>query len=138
MRVLQFELADPGFDPAQIPEDCACYTATHDNETTVGWFHGQGGSTRTRRQIRETRRAALRHSGGTSSTIHLDLIRLAFGTRARVALAPMQDFLGLGPEARLNVPGSSSGNWRWRLTAGQLTERNKSEIATLVQAAGRG
>jgi 4-alpha-glucanotransferase len=138
MRVLQFELADPGFDPAQIPEDCACYTATHDNETTVGWFHGQGGSTRTRRQIRETRRAALRHSGGTSSTIHLDLIRLAFGTRARVALAPMQDFLGLGPEARLNVPGTSSGNWRWRLTSGQLTDQNKSEIATLVQAAGRG
>jgi 4-alpha-glucanotransferase len=80
----------------------------------------------------------LHHTGGKAATIHLDLIRLAFATRARVALAPMQDFLGLGPEARLNVPGTSSGNWRWRLTAGQLTERNKTEIAALVQAAGRG
>lgn len=137
MKVLQFELSDPDFDPAEIPEDCLCYTATHDNDTTAGWFSGKGRDPRTIREIRKTRRNVLRHTGGTASTIARDMIRLAFSTPARVALAPMQDYLGLGSEARLNTPGTERDNWRWRLLPGQLSEAKHDVIAALVEEGSR-
>lgn len=129
MKVLQFELADENFDPAAIPDDCACYTATHDNDTTAGWF--------AKKARRDTRRNALRLTGGKASTISHDLIRLALKTPARVAMAPMQDYLELGAEARMNTPGTAAGNWRWRMLAGQWTAARRAAIADLVRSGGR-
>lgn len=137
MRVLQFELLDPEFDASDIPEDCICYTGTHDNDTTVGWFNGQGVEKKRPREIRALRRRALKHTNGEARTIHTDMVRLAFSTRARIAIAPMQDYLGLGSEARLNTPGSAEGNWRWRMTAGQLTAGLIDRVSTLVRESSR-
>ena len=71
------------------------------------------------------------------ATIHLDMIRTAFATRSKIAIAPMQDYLGLGSEARINVPGTSSNNWRWRLLDTQLTDAVCDNVAGMVTAAGR-
>lgn len=138
MKVLQFELAEPGFDPGAVPEDCVICTATHDNDTTAGWFSSKKGTQRARKEMRQARRRAVRLTGGQASTIHRDLIRLAFSTPARVALAPMQDYLGLGSEARLNTPGREGGNWRWRLLPGQLSEALIEQTAALVGESARG
>ncbi|MDX1556120.1 MAG: 4-alpha-glucanotransferase, partial [Xanthomonadales bacterium] len=116
MRVLQFDLADPAFKPGDIPPDCMCFTATHDNDTTHGWFSGKDPGRRTAREIAATRKRVLRMTGGRVGSIHLDIIRLAFSTKAQVAIAPMQDYLGLDSRSRLNTPGSRRNNWRWRLT----------------------
>jgi len=137
MKVLQFEIAEPDFNPARIPEDCLCYTATHDNDTTAAWFSGKGRDPRTRKEIRKTRTNALRLTGGTAASIARDMIRLAYSTPARVALAPMQDYLGLGSEARMNTPGTQRNNWRWRLTEDPLSPDVCEEIAALVEASSR-
>ena len=137
MVVLQFDAADENFDLQGVPENCVCYTGTHDNDTTVGWFNGSPGDIRSQDEIRRTREAVLRLTGGKRETIHLDLIRAAFSTRARLAIAPMQDYLGLGSEARINVPGTSRNNWRWRLLSEQLTDSFCSGVAELVGDAGR-
>ena len=111
MVVLQFDVADEDFDLLSVPPDSVCYTGTHDNDTTVGWFHGSPGDIRTDLEIKQTQRAALQVTGGMAETIHTDMIRAAFSTDARLAIAPLQDYLGLGSEARFNVPGTSSNNW---------------------------
>ena len=137
MRVLQFELFDPDCRLDEIPEDCVCYTGTHDNDTIVGWFSGSSRDDAARREAKRLRQTALSLTRGSSETLHLDLVQLAFSTRARVAIAPMQDFLGLGSEARLNNPGTSVGNWRWRLTDEQLTPAIRADIVRIVEACSR-
>ncbi len=137
IKVLQFELANPAFRLDDIPSDCMCYTATHDNNTTVGWFSGKKPGRRSKKEFSRTRRRVLRMTDGTVRSIHLDFIRLAFSTQARVAIAPLQDYLGLGSKARLNTPGSCRDNWRWRFTPSQLTTRRKAQVAALVSASGR-
>ncbi|HKN63495.1 MAG TPA: 4-alpha-glucanotransferase, partial [Gaiellaceae bacterium] len=84
------------------------YTSTHDTDTAVGWFTG----------LRPRERAA---TGLDSSEPHRGLIELAYGSPAALAMVPAQDVLGLGSEARMNRPGRSQGNWRWRLEPGALT-----------------
>jgi 4-alpha-glucanotransferase len=138
MKVLQFEVGDKEFDLDQVEENCVCYTGTHDNDTTVGWFNGGDDDTRTEEELERTRVNALRLTAGTAETIHTDMIRYAFSSQARLAIAPMQDFLGLGSEARLNVPGTTSNNWRWRMLEQQLTAELRDSVASLVNDASRG
>jgi 4-alpha-glucanotransferase len=114
-----------------------CYTGTHDNDTTLGWFRGSPDDLRSRDAIKAAQTAALELTGGTPATIHIDMIRAAFSTDARIAMAPMQDFLGLGSEARFNTPGTSQGNWRWRVLESQLDAPLLERISTMVAAAGR-
>jgi len=137
MVVLQFEVGDPQFDFASIEENSVCYTGTHDNDTTAGWFRGNGDDTRTVKEIERTRSLALEWTGGTADTIHWDMIRLAFSSQSSIAIAPMQDFLGLGSEARLNRPGTTANNWRWRMRAEDLRPRLIGKIAEAVRAASR-
>jgi 4-alpha-glucanotransferase len=137
MHVLQFDLAEDDFTPTGIPENSVCYTGTHDNDTTIGWFQGGAGDTRTLEEIRNTQRNALQLTGGSADTIHLDMIRLALGTRAKLAIAPLQDLLGLGSDARLNTPGTTLGNWRWRVRAEQLAPGIIETMAGMVEKAGR-
>jgi 4-alpha-glucanotransferase len=137
MKVLQFEVADRDFDPREIAEDCICYTGTHDNDTAIGWFHGGADDTRTPGETAKTRENVLKLANGSPDTIHTDLIRLAFDSAARLAIAPMQDFLGLGSEARLNTPGTDKNNWRWRLLAEQLTPDLIDSVHELVVASRR-
>jgi len=137
MMVLQFAVADPGFHLAGVPEYCACYTGTHDNDTTRGWFAGSPNDLRPPEEIERTRRAALEITGGTPATIHDDLTRAAFATLARLAVAPMQDYLGLGSETRLNTPGTTWNNWRWRLNPASVTDAVCDRVGAMVDAAGR-
>ena len=138
MRVLQFAVSDTGFDLTHVQENSVCYTGTHDNDTTVAWFHGSPDDVRCEREIEQTQKTALRLSNGQAETIHTDLIRAAFSTKARLAIAPMQDFLGLGSEARMNKPGITGGNWRWRLLESQLLPDFCDNVASLVMDSGRG
>jgi 4-alpha-glucanotransferase len=84
------------------------YTSTHDTDTVVGWFES----------LKQTERAA---TGLDRSEPHWGLIEIAMQSRAALAIAPAQDVLGLGSEARMNRPGVTYGNWSWRLERGQLT-----------------
>ena len=137
MHVLQFDVTNENIDVDDFDENSVCYTGTHDNDTTIGWFKGSPGDMRSRKEIVAARQAALRVTGGRPETIHLDMIRSAFGTRSKIAMAPMQDYLGLGSEARMNVPGTSSNNWRWRMLDAQLTDSVCDNIAAMAAAAGR-
>ncbi len=137
MRVLQFDVTDHDFTLDDVGENAVCYTGTHDNDTTLGWFRGSPGDIRSPETIAEAQAMALETTNGTPETIHTDMIRAAFSTKARLAVAPMQDYLGLGSEARINVPGTSSNNWRWRVTDSQLSPEVCDNIAELISASGR-
>ena len=137
MRVLQFDLADPHFDAASIPESNVCYSGTHDNDTTVGWFHGSPDDRRSAEEIAATRRMALEATGGQEESIHVDVIRLALSSNAQIAIIPLQDFLGLGSEARFNVPGTIGDNWRWRFRKQDLNRATMDAVALMVEESGR-
>ena len=137
MVVLQFEVGDPEFDIDGVGRNSACYTGTHDNDTTVGWFNGNGEDTRTREEIQSTQTMAIEVTGGTAKTIHLDMIRLAFSSRAALAVVPLQDYLGLGSDSRLNIPGTTLNNWRWRAQSSQLGPQFLEQVRTLVTEASR-
>jgi 4-alpha-glucanotransferase len=137
MVVLQFKLGEPDFDPDCIDVNSVCYTGTHDNDTTLGWFRGTGDDTRTAAERVSTRAAALSHTAGTIESIHMDMIRLAFSTCSCIAIAPMQDFLGLGSSARLNRPGTTANSWRWRMRADQLQPALVAQVAAMVRSASR-
>jgi 4-alpha-glucanotransferase len=137
MVVLQFEVGDPEFEIGNVEQNSVCYTGTHDNDTTVGWFSGEGEDTRTPEEILETQQRALELTGGDKDTIHLDMIRLAFSSAAGLAVAPMQDFLGLGSEARLNIPGTTLNNWRWRVQEQHLSGQFIQSVGQLVSDASR-
>jgi 4-alpha-glucanotransferase len=141
MRVLHFGFArDPrhdGHSPHQFVTNCVAYTGTHDNDTTRGWFHGAKNNTLSESERVELRHRVLRYLGKDGSEIHWDLIRLASMSVADTCIVPMQDVLGLGSEARMNVPGTASGNWTWRLNEGQWTEETIGRLRELTFAYGR-
>ena len=137
MLVLQFEVANQAFSIADVRRNCLCYTGTHDNDTTVGWFRGSPGDIRSQAEILRTQEAVLGKTGGSADSVAGDLIRMAYSSEARMAIAPMQDYLGLGSEARLNRPGSSSNNWRWRLLPEHLTPGLCKWVSQMVEASGR-
>ncbi|MEL7187556.1 MAG: 4-alpha-glucanotransferase, partial [Pseudomonadota bacterium] len=137
MTVLQFAIADPGFNLSDVAENRICYTGTHDNDTTVGWFHGSDKDLRTEEEIRTTQQRALAMTNGSPETIHTDLIRAAFSTAALLAIVPMQDLLGLGSDARFNTPGTAGGNWRWRVLDSQFTPDICDNVAKQVEDANR-
>ncbi len=137
MSVLQFMVGEPGFSAERIGIDTVCYTGTHDNDTTLGWFHGEGEDVRSPEQVARMQRATLAVAGGAADDVHWSLVELAFDTHACMAVVPMQDFLGLGSEARLNTPGKPGGNWRWRLREGQFGPSLRQRIASLAANTGR-
>jgi 4-alpha-glucanotransferase len=137
MKVLQFEVSYENFDATKFDSNCVCYTGTHDNDTTIGWFRGSPDDIRSADEIRRTQKAVLDITGGRPDTIHNDLIDLAFSSPARLAVAPMQDYLGLGSEARLNTPGTSGKNWRWRMQNEQLVLSLMDSVAARVDDASR-
>ncbi|MGI9224584.1 MAG: 4-alpha-glucanotransferase [Woeseiaceae bacterium] len=137
MHVLQFDVTDDEVEISSIEENSVGYTGTHDNDTTIGWFHGSPDDIRTPEEIRDAQQAALAATGGNPETIHIDMIRTAFASDAKIAIAPLQDFLGLGSEARFNTPGTSSNNWRWRVLDTQLTDNLCDNVAAMVDASGR-
>jgi 4-alpha-glucanotransferase len=100
------------------------YTSTHDTDTAVGWFAG----------LSAGERAA---TGLDPGEPHWGLIELAYESRAALAIVPAQDVLGLGSAARMNRPGRSEGNWRWRLERGALTPALARRLRGLAEQHGR-
>jgi 4-alpha-glucanotransferase len=138
MRVLQFAFGDDPKSHDYLPHsyihNCVCYTGTHDNDTTVGWFHsGEGeATTRSREAIEAEQAFTLKYLNSDGREIHWDLIRLALSSVAEMALFPMQDLLGLGSEARMNTPGTPSGNWTWRFRWEMLDPRIEQRLTDLT------
>lgn len=143
MRVLQFAFGNDAkaadYRPESYPPNCVVYTGTHDNDTTVGWFHSEPGknSTRSKEDIEKERAAILAYLKSDGREIHWDLIRLAYQSNADTAIVPLQDVLGLGSEARMNVPGTESGNWRWRFRWDMLTPEIKARLRAITEQSGR-
>jgi 4-alpha-glucanotransferase len=142
MRVLQFAFlsGQPGdlHLPHNYPRNCVVYTGTHDNDTTVGWFRGQGASTVPDETRRKERERVLRYAGSDGGDIAWDIMRLALMSVANTAIVPLQDVLGLGNEARMNTPGTEAGNWIWRFGAEMLTDEIRDRLADMVESYGRG
>jgi len=112
MKILQFAF-DPDEKNLYLPynyetTNCVVYTGTHDNNTTLGWYLGEEGSEHAKSRAR---RYANCHN---DCQISWEFIRMAFASTAALAIIPMQDVLGFGGDCRMNLPGTSKGNWRWR------------------------
>ncbi len=128
MRILQMGFGnDPKahhYRPHSFTQNCIVYTATHDHNTTVGWFSAEPGreTTQSQEEIKEERASVLKYLGTDGREIHWDVIRLAMSSVAKLAMVPLQDILGLGNECRMNRPGTPKGNWEWRFLPVQLTE----------------
>jgi 4-alpha-glucanotransferase len=143
MRVLQFSFGTgPNADkyrPYNYPRNCIVYTGTHDNNTTVGWFTGEDvkDSTQSKEEREREKQVALNYLGTDGHEINWDFIRLALMSAADTAIIPMQDVLGLGSEARMNLPGRQEGNWCWRFTPKMLTEEIKARLKKLTALSGR-
>jgi 4-alpha-glucanotransferase len=128
MVVLQFAFGneDPEnpHKPQNHRERSVVYTGTHDNATTVGWWESAGAEER-------------RRSGLDPRDPAWSLLELAWRSPAVLALAPLQDVLRLGDEARMNQPGTDEGNWAWRYDPGDLTAELAAELRALTERAGR-
>lgn len=132
MKILQFAFGSgPGnpYLPFNYPRNCVVYTGTHDNDTTVGWFN----------QLSDHEKDAfLLYLGCTSPEgIHWDLIRIALSSVVNQAIIPLQDVIGLGTEARMNVPSQAEGNWGWRYQADTLTDELRHRLKSLTETYGR-
>jgi len=122
MRVLQFAFeGNPKDDflPHNYINNCVVYTGTHDNDTAKGWYE------RVSEGSRDFYRQYLFCDG---TDVAWDMIRACWSSVAVFALAPMQDFLSLGNQARMNYPGDPSGNWRWRMAARDMRDKLSSRI----------
>lgn len=142
MRVLQFAFGSDGkandHQPHHYPRNCVVYTGTHDNNTTIGWFSGGTEDTsRGRGEVERERQLALKYLGTTGKEINWDFIRLALASVADIAIIPLQDVLGLGSEARMNLPATTKGNWEWRFTFHMLTDEIKNRLGELTELYGR-
>ena len=127
MVVLQFALGPDPTNP-HLPqnhqEQSVVYTGTHDNDTTVGWWEA----------LSDEDRAS---TGLDSADPSWSLLEVAWSSRAALAIAPLQDVLALGGEARMNLPGTDDGNWRWRYAAGALTGEHAARLRAVTEGAGR-
>jgi len=142
MRVLQFGFSsdEKNIDlPHNYHSNVVVYTGTHDNDTTVGWFNSVAGegSTRTAEQISSERDFCLKYLNTEGAEIHWDFIRAALESVADTAIVPLQDVLGLGSEARMNLPNSNQGNWTWRFDEQALTEAHADRLRELSEKYGR-
>ena len=133
MKVLQFAF-DSGWDNAYLPhnhvENSIVYTGTHDNDTVMHWWH----HTLTKKQRKETAEyLRLTNREG----IHWGMVRAAWGSVAKLAVAPIQDILGLDGQARMNTPSTLGNNWRFRITAEQLTPAVEKRLLQMTRMYGR-
>ncbi|MBN1191033.1 MAG: 4-alpha-glucanotransferase [Dehalococcoidales bacterium] len=126
MRILQMAFGnDPkagDYRPHNYTVNCVVYTASHDHNTTVGWFTAEPGtqSTQSAEEIESERKYCLDYLGTDGKEINWDLIRLAMSSVANTAIFPLQDILGLDTLSRMNLPGTTEGNWEWRMQPGML------------------
>ena len=131
MVVLQFAFdpEDPAnpHEPANHTEDSAVYTGTHDSDTLGGWWAS----------LEHERRDAAIAAGISADEPEWSAIALAWASPARLAMLQAQDVLGLGSEARMNLPGTKGRSWRWQMEPGALTAAHAARLREITAAAGR-
>jgi 4-alpha-glucanotransferase len=131
MKILQFAFdghPEHEFLPHNYPAQCVVYTGTHDNDTVVGWYESAP---------EEERDFCRRYQGRDGTDIAWDLIRSAWASVAQWAIAPLQDLLSLGTQARMNYPSREQGNWGWRVRGDQLTTALANRLAEYNHIYGR-
>jgi 4-alpha-glucanotransferase len=134
MRILQFAFdghADNPYLPHNFVHNTVAYTGTHDNATTRQWYEGLPD------YQRQNFWSYLKRAPGTSADAAPELIRLAWSSRAALAIAPLQDLLNLGSEARMNVPGRADGNWGWRVREDMLSSQAFQWLHDLTEGSER-
>ncbi len=125
MKIFQF-----GFDnglqhpflPHNYPVNCVAYPGTHDNETFLGWYA---------QAPQNEREFCLEYIGDNGGNIAWAMLQRLWASKATLVVAQLQDFLGLGAEGRMNVPGTLVNNWRWRADGAQITGTLAQRIAAL-------
>jgi 4-alpha-glucanotransferase len=139
MAILQFAFGTdpqgPDFRPHNYPRNRVAYTGTHDNDTTVGWWTSTAGagSTRSEEDIRKERDFARNYLNlRNDEEVNWAFIRALMASVADTVIFPLQDVLGAGTEARMNTPGTATGNWRWRFRGEQLTAEITAKLRELA------
>jgi len=139
MAILQFAFgndpAAPNFKPHNYVHHLVAYTGTHDNDTVVGWWNSTVGadSTRTSADVEKEMEYARRYLNTDGREINWVMIRTLMASVSDAVLFPLQDVLGVGSEGRMNLPGSSSGNWRWRYRSDALTPGISARLKQLTE-----
>ena len=134
MRVLQFAFdgnADNPHLPHRIVHNNVVYTGTHDNDTSRGWYES---APEHQRQIFWN---YVERPPGAGQEAAAELVRLAWSSEAALAIAPLQDLLNLPTTARMNIPGSADGNWRWRFTSDMLCSETLEQLFKLTEQSDR-
>jgi 4-alpha-glucanotransferase len=151
MRVLQFAFGGDPRDthlPHNYNRNTIVYTGTHDNDTVVGWLESkqqadepdeaatdESGDEPEEKETEADR--ALRYLNTDGEEIHWDFIRAAFASVAEIAIIPLQDVLGLGSNARMNLPASQKENWAWRFKSGALDDELSKRLQDMTKLYGR-
>jgi 4-alpha-glucanotransferase len=140
MAILQFAFGidqqAPTFRPHNYRRDLVAYTGGHDNDTAVGWWSSSGAadSTRTPEDVRKEHELARAYLNfHDDARINWIMIRAVEASVADVVIVPLQDVLGLGSSARMNLPGTVSGNWKWRYRPGALSPELSARLRSLVE-----
>ncbi|SMO63687.1 4-alpha-glucanotransferase [Gracilimonas mengyeensis] len=131
MKIIQFAFDSDSansFLPHNYSQNSVAYSGTHDNDTALGWYHT------TNEQERHRARIYTRSSG---QTINWEFIRLGMLSVSDQAIFPLQDYMGLGSADRMNIPGTSSGNWLWRYTSNMLDKVDEEQIKHLAELSNR-
>ena len=132
MKILEFAFdsgGDNDYQPHNYSKNCVVYTGTHDNDTVNGWIGNMS---------RKGLKFAKKYLGvKKNADIRERLIRSALGSVADMAVIPMQDYLGLGSEARINTPSTLGGNWEWRMERGACTEELTKHMCEMAYVYNR-
>ena len=134
MKVLQFAFdsrEESDYLPHNYERNCVVYTGTHDNDTILGWYYVMS------EEDREFSKEYMGNAKSTDEELPWDFIRMSMESVANLAVTPMQEFLGLGTEARINYPSTLGNNWKWRLLPGQFTPELAKRIHRLTQITAR-
>ena len=128
MNVLEFSIFD---SKSEMIENQVIYTGTHDNETLLGWLDNIS------KDDRKMAEAYLDEKGADKKRLVHSLVRLAMSSVADRCVIPMQDYLALGNEARINTPSTLGDNWKWRMSKGAATDELAEKIYGLTKMYGR-
>jgi len=142
MRILQFAFGGDSKNhdlPHNYVQNSVAYTGTHDNDTTIGWWRSVSGygSTRDAVAVTHEHEFCLKYLKSDGSEINWDFIRAIWSSVADIAIAPFQDVLGLGNEARMNLPATANDNWSWRVRKDALTDDILERLRDLTELYGR-
>lgn len=134
MKILQFAFdsrEESDYLPHNYTPNNVVYTGTHDNDTVQGWYEVLS------EEDKELSKRYMNNASTPKEEIHWDLIRLGMASVAETCIIPVQDYLGLGGEARINVPSTLGNNWKWRMDKEGLTDDIISRMKDMTQLYGR-